>query len=461
MKRKLSLNRVVFLGALTLMLVVFVPVSQAMGLRSGGRVVIDSDEVIEDDLYVGADEFILNGVVKGDLFVGGESITINGTVEGDLWAVGELVRINGVVGDDARIGGGSLELGSHAEVVDDLMVVGFSFEAESGSIVGGTFVLAGVQGLLAGEIGEDVYVASNGLEIRGRIGGNVKAEVGYAEDVSFLGSSEYWSEMPPIPHVRGGLTLHDDAEIGGSLEYKTAEAIRVPGGVVQGGERFIPDMREHVSEGDFGRGLTTYWFWRQARRFLALVMVALLLAWLAPKWITIPAGKLKVAPGPSLGWGALIWFCFPMALLIVIILIGLVAALLGALTLGGLSGWFVLLSTAALLALVVVYGAVLALLAKILVAYWIGSAILSNTKLAEVPKRFWSILLGLVILTVLMAIPCLGPLVSIVASMVGLGALLLMARECGCFKRFARTAVAEETEQVEELPTTQGEETDD
>ena len=150
-----------------------------------------------------------------------------------------------------------------------------------------------------------------------------------------------------------------------------------------------------------------------------------------------------------------------MALLIVIILIGLIAALLGIVTLGGLSGWFVLLSAAALLALLAVYGAVLAFLAKILVAYWIGGAILSSTKLVEVPKRIWSILLGIVILSVLMAIPCLGPLVSIVASMVGLGALLLLARECGCFSRFARTAVVEETEQVEELPATQVEETDD
>lgn len=461
MRRKLTLNRVAFLGALILMLVVFVPTSLALGLRGGERVVIEADEVIDDDYYVVADEFILNGVVKGDLFVGGRKITINGTVEGDLWAVGQWVRINGVVGDDARIGGAVLELGSRAEVVDDLMVAGYSYEAESGSIVGGTFVFAGAQALLAGDIGEDVYVASNGLEIRGRIGGNVKAEVGYAQDVSLLGTSEYWPEMPPVPQVRGGLTLHEDAEIGGSLEYKTVEAITVPGDVVKGTERFIPDMRERVSEGDFGRALTTYWFWRQTRRFLALVIVALLLAWLAPKWITIPAGKLKVEPGPSLGWGALIWFCFPIALLIVIILIGLVAALLGVVTLGELSGWFVLLSAAALLALIAVYGSVSALLAKILVAYWIGTAILSSTKLADMPKRIWSILLGLAILSVVMAIPCLGTLVGIVVSMFGLGALLLLAREWGWFRRSAGTAVPEKAEQVEDLLATQGEENDD
>ena len=461
MRGKLKVRRVAFVGALILMLVVFVPTTLALGSRADERVVIEEGEVIDDDYYVGADEFILNGVVKGDLFAGGREITINGTVEGDLWAAGQLVRINGVVGDDARIAGAVLELGSRAEVVDDLMVVGYSFKAESGSVVGGTFVLGGAQGLLAGEIEEDVYVGSNGLEIRGRIGGNVKAELGSADDVWLVGTPEFWAEMPPVPPVRGGLTLHDDAEIGGSLDYKTVEAIGVPGDVVKGTVDFIPDMRQPVSGGDFRRGLATYWFWAQLRRFLALLIVALLLAWLAPKWITIPAGKLKAEPLPSLGWGAVIWICFPIALLIVIVLVGLIAALLGAVSLGGLSGWFVLLFAAALLALVAVYGLVLAFLAKTLVAYWIGTAILASTKLTGTGMRIWSTILGVVILSAILAIPCLGTLAGIVASMFGLGALALLGHERGWFRRSTEIAVRERAEQTVDSVATQGEENDD
>jgi hypothetical protein len=329
------------------------------------------------------------------------------------------------------------------------MVAGYSFEAQSQSRVGGTFVLAAFQGLLAGEIGEDVYAGSNGLEILGRIGRNVKAAVGSAEDVGpFLGP-EYWADMPPIPQVRGGLTLRDDAQIVGSLEYRSVDRIRVPDDVVRGTVRFVPEMRERVRAGGLGRALTAYWFWGQVRRFLALVIVALLLAWLGPQWITVPTGQLKEKPGPSLGWGALIWVCFPIALLIVIVLVGLVAALLGAVTLGGLSGWFILVSAAVLLSLVAIYGLVLAFLAKILVSHWMGSAILSGTTLTGTAKRIWSTLLGVAILSVALAIPCLGSLAGIVVSMFGLGALALLARERGWFRRSGRSAAPEEAEQAE------------
>ncbi|NOH03260.1 MAG: hypothetical protein HND47_15515 [Chloroflexi bacterium] len=79
--------------------------------REGDVVVIEADEVIDDDLYVSANEFTLEGTVKGDLFVAGNVITINGTVEGDLFAGGNSVIINGTVMDDVRIGGAALKLG--------------------------------------------------------------------------------------------------------------------------------------------------------------------------------------------------------------------------------------------------------------------------------------------------------------------------------------------------------------
>lgn len=75
--------------------------------REGDNVVIDASEVINDDLYVGAENFTLEGTVKGDLVVAGAVITINGTVEGDLIAAGQAIIINGVIGDDARVAAGA------------------------------------------------------------------------------------------------------------------------------------------------------------------------------------------------------------------------------------------------------------------------------------------------------------------------------------------------------------------
>ena len=77
--------------------------------RGGETVTIGADEIVEDDVYVGATNFTLEGTIKGDLFVSGETIVINGTVEGDLFAMGQSIVINGTVTDDVRIAGAGLQ----------------------------------------------------------------------------------------------------------------------------------------------------------------------------------------------------------------------------------------------------------------------------------------------------------------------------------------------------------------
>jgi len=152
--------------------------------QEGDKVLIGEDEVIEDDLYVGAEEFVLDGTVKGDLIVGGATITINGTVEGDLWAVGQIVIINGVVSDDARIAGAGLQLGDDAKVGGDLIAAGASLETKTASAVGGDLVVGAGQALLAGDIGRNVLAGAGALEFQGDVGGHVKAYVDQTKETT-------------------------------------------------------------------------------------------------------------------------------------------------------------------------------------------------------------------------------------------------------------------------------------
>ena len=104
--------------------------------RSGQEVRIGPDEVVEDDLYVTANEVVVDGTVEGDLVAFGRSITVNGTVEGDLIAAGQTVEVGGTVEDDARIAGQALLLGEGANVGDDLLAAGYSLENAPASTVG-------------------------------------------------------------------------------------------------------------------------------------------------------------------------------------------------------------------------------------------------------------------------------------------------------------------------------------
>ena len=102
-------------------LLVVSPVWGAVETRSGQEVVIGPDEVVEDDLYVAANEVVVDGTIEGDLVAFGRSVTVNGTVEGDLIAAGQTVEVGGTVEDDARIAGQALLLGGGASVGDDLL----------------------------------------------------------------------------------------------------------------------------------------------------------------------------------------------------------------------------------------------------------------------------------------------------------------------------------------------------
>lgn len=63
---------------------ILVPTTHAIEIVDKETVVIEAGEVIEDDLMVFANEFILNGTVKGDLILFVNTATLNGIVEGDL-----------------------------------------------------------------------------------------------------------------------------------------------------------------------------------------------------------------------------------------------------------------------------------------------------------------------------------------------------------------------------------------
>ena len=148
MKPKLW-KKLISVAALAVLLILLVtPAALAMDPREGENVVIGANEVVNDDLYVGATNFTLDGVVKGDVVAVGSTITINGTVEGTLLAAGQSIIINGVVKGTARVAGAAVTLGEKARIGGDLLSAGYSLETKAGSAIGGD-VHAGKQ-LLGG-----------------------------------------------------------------------------------------------------------------------------------------------------------------------------------------------------------------------------------------------------------------------------------------------------------------------
>lgn len=409
----------------------FATPAMAFDGRGGDVIVIESDEVVDDDLYVGANEFTLEGTVKGDLVVFGNFITINGTVEGDLIAAGNTVVVNGTVQDDARIAGAALQLGDEAVVGGDLVAAGASLETREGSKVGNDVVYAGAQGLLAGTIDGDLTGAMGGLEIRGEIAGNADIEVGETNEAGPPPSMYISNTNVPVPNVSPGLKIAEGAKIGGDLTYTKLKDVEIPSGVVDGkitrndppvDQRTIPTPPTPAER-------ASKWTFDLIRDIVTLALFGLLLAWLAPVFMKGLMEKLQSQPVPSFGWGIVAYAAFFFAIFLIVVVTIIAGVIFGALTLGGVTGTVIWVSLLALFALIVGFVLFTGFGSQILVAWLGGRWILGrfNPSLAE--HKVWPLLLGVVIVGLLVNLPFVGGLAGFVIMFFGLGALWLWSRE--------------------------------
>ena len=424
----------------TLLLLTLATPVYAFEGREGEKVVIGVDEVIEDDLYVGAEDFVLDGIVKGDVIVGGSIITINGTVEGDLWAAGQVVIINGVVMDDARIAGAGLQLGEKAQVGGDLLAAGASLETKTGSLVGEDLLVGAGQALLAGDVERDVYAGAGALELRGNFGRDVKAYVDQTEDtVNGPSPNIYMQQNIPLvlPSVAPGFTIAESAKVTGNLEYSSTYDLTFPGSSV-GGEvtRVEPEFDENTYVPPTPAEKTVKWTLDLLRTIVTLVLIGLLLGWLAPAFLNVTSGKIATQTWPSLGWGAIAWAAFFFALLLIIIVMVAGGIIFGMLTLGGLSGAMIWLGILSMFALTVTFVLATAYVTKIVVGTALGKWVFSKTSPALAEHKVWPMILGVIIIAVVIALfrfPLLplgffGWLINFAVVLFGLGALWLWGR---------------------------------
>jgi cytoskeletal protein CcmA (bactofilin family) len=411
----------------------FISPVQAFEFKGGENITIQSGEVIDDDMYVGANEFVLDGTIKGDLIVFGSLVTIgqSGVVEGDLIAMGQSVVINGAVEDDARLAGASLSLGEEASVGDDLVAAGYSLETHTGSKVGGSLLFFGGQAVLGGKVADDVTVNAMGLELNGEIGGNIEAELGGQEDMPPFTPFAFMPNMPAIPSVSGGLSIGPDAQIGGDLSYIAPEDADIPAGTVTGGidreEPLQPEIEDEPPPSTAER--TWSWLLGFIRRLVTLLLVGLLLVWLVPRFVQRGALKLYEKPLPSLGWGIVAFFAVFFVILTILVVTIVAAMFFGLITLGGLATTIVLIGFVLMGCVFLVFYVSAAYLSKILISFLIGRLILGRLNDNWSEGRFWPLVVGVLLFVILTAIPYLGWLINLLVILLGLGALWLLARE--------------------------------
>lgn len=435
------------LSLLALLLLTLTMPASAFDGRSGENIVIDSGEIINDDLYVTAATFVLDGTVNGDVVAAGQTLTINGTVDGDVMAAGQTVLIRGTVTGAVRMAGSVLLVDEQADIGGDVIAAGYSLESREGSSIGQDLVFAGGQLLLAGDVARNVHAGTGAFELRGRVGGNVNADVGEA-DAGYAGPPPTLFMPPssiPIPSVAAGLTVAQSAKIEGDLAYTQSNEVALPAGVVTGEvTRDQPVTGTSTAQQESTGERILNWGIDMLRTSITLILIGLFLVWLFPLFIQNLSLKLQSAPFPSLGWGVAAYVIFFLALLLIIVVIVVGALLFGVLTLGGVAGTIVSVGLLAVLALILGFVLVTAFVAKIVFGQALGRWLLTRANSPLAQHRFWPMVIGVIITVAVIALLSfplipgfLGTLLNFVVLLLGLGAFWLWGRE-----RFTRRPIA-------------------
>ena len=409
-----------------LSLLTIVPTVYGFEGRGGNEVIIEAGEIINDDLYIGANRFVLEGTVDGDLVVGAREIVINGRVIGDLWGAAQNIIINGTIEDDAHLAGGIILLESNAQIRDDLLASGFGVEMVAGASLGGDLVSSGYQTLMAGQVGKSALVSSNAVDVRGSISGDLEASVGDPNQRRLPFSAfSLIPNTPPIETLAPGLMVAETAQIGGNLIYESPAQIEIPEGAVAGAVQFEemqPEDNQQPGK-DPNQTPTIRWLLKTVKKLVALLFLASLITWLFPGLIKKSVKSLKSKPGPSVGVGALIFFLFPVLAFLVILVFVLLVLLFNFFGLGNLAGIFILVGLTVLMLLVTGFLVAVIYLAKIILGFWLGERILTGLNIQGSPSVFLTTLLGVFLIAVFISVPWIGWLLSFVVDLFGLGAL--------------------------------------
>ena len=408
--------------------------------RGGDNVTIQAGQVINDDLYVGATEFVLDGTVNGDVVAFAQAVTINGAITGDLITAAQTVVINGSVAGNVRMAGGILFVGEKAKIGGDVVGAGYSLELRKGSSVGRDLVVGTGQTLLAGDVARNVLASAGSLEIAGNVGGNVKAEVGEASQAQSgpPPSMFFRQSTVPVPIVKPGLTIDPAAKIKGNLDYTQDTDLTIPAGVVAGKITHSPrpvEQNQRPPEKTSQQKVAD-WALRSLRSLVTLLLIGLLLLWLFPIFTGAVSAQLEHKPLPSLGWGVVTYAGFFFTLMVIFFVTVIAAIVFGLLTLGGLSASIVVLGLLALLTLITAFVLTVVFLAKIVFGLSLGRWLLGRLNSPLAGHRYWPMVIGMAITVVVVAlltfplIPgVLGWLVNLAIVLMGLGALWLWGRD--------------------------------
>ena len=182
----------------------FITPSKAASFENLDLLHVKSDEVVNRNLYVVANDIIIDGKIGGDLIAAAKSIKINGEITGDLIAMAPEIEIKGRIEGNSRIAFNNFNLVGF--IGKNLNALGENISLAKDSFVGWDLLSYGNYISLNGLINGDADISTQNIFLSGEIkkDSNVKLE-----------------GKEPI------LNISPEALIGGKFSYTGQEEIQI------------------------------------------------------------------------------------------------------------------------------------------------------------------------------------------------------------------------------------------
>ena len=374
---------------------------EALAAGSSDKDTIPAGTTIDDDRFLRGEDVTVAGVVNGDVVAVGSTITVSGTIDGSLIALGGRIEITGNVTGSVYALGGSIDLLEPAEIEHSLYFIGLSINFEEGAT-----------------IVRDLNALSLGAVIRGTVERETFAVVGLIKILRII-----FDRTQAVESGTGALLLPSNQQLKLTAarirQLPLMMALPLPGISQSPTPTAVAETTTNPAVGD--------WFLNRLLALIPLLLLGLPFLWIAPTLLNQAASWLRRKPLLCTGRGLVGITTGYLTILLAALLVSAVVLLFFALGLSTLT-WLVgatagsaVLLAAGLLSIAVGY------LSKIVVAFLLGSLILQLVRGELRWRSFWALLLGSVVYVLLTAIPYAGLAISIVAAILGFGALWLAA----------------------------------
>ncbi len=395
------------LRAAAILVVLFLTpgILNATTFEKGDRIHITNIHKIYDDFYGFGQNVTIDGFVGGDLVCGGYEVSTSGKIGGSINVFANTYRhagetkqslrvfaetgwINGYVGRSLLVMASEVYIEQSADITDDAHLFGGSVTVD-------------------GHIGRNLTVHGGRIYISGVIDGDVHLE-----------GDKITISAPAA--IRGNLTYESDKEA----------TINLTGVSILGETEWVlPDDKDSDDESSGSPAIIV-----PISQMLAAFLFGIIMIYMFRRYALVSFQQIRTEFAKSFAVGILTLLVMTFSILI--LTVPVVGVIVGLILSSGSTAFFgsIILIVSILLTPITSFhsitGGILMYSGGIMAAILVGSLLLTKFGAGKKPLAKLNLFLGLLIMTVLCAIPYLGFLFFLVAMLSGAGAIVLGVRNC-------------------------------